>query len=278
MRINTKLSFIAFMIISGIQLSNAQQPTVPAPTPKYPSANVKSIYCNTYQNITPITKFLYWGGETTVSALIAPFGTTDSIMQFTNLNTIRIQCDKAVDISDMDSLHIDGYLAQKYSESKLYLGTLVTGANSITASVPKKMASSNGNPIGSWISQNIPIQYFKDNGQDCKNINFLMFIGKVEVYIDNIYAFKSSPSAVNVVNDNQSLKFYPTAVTDNLNFESSENLKKICLYNTVGQLVAVFSVNSEKSTINMSSFRSGSYIISAQGISGKITTKHITKL
>jgi len=34
----------------------------------------------------------------------------------------------------------------------------------------------------------------------------------------------------------------------------------------MGQLVAVYSVNSEKSTINMSTLKSGSYIISAQGV------------
>ncbi len=278
MRIYTKLSLIAFMIISAMQTANAQQPTVPAPTPKNPAANVKSIYSNTYQNITPITKFLYWGGETTVSALIAPFGTTDSIMQFTSLNTIRIQCDKAVDISDMDSLHIDGYLAQKYSESKLYLGTLVTGATSITASVPKKMASSNGNPIGSWFSQNIPIQYFKDNGQDCKNINFLMFIGKVEVYIDNIYAFKGAPSAVNEVKEDQSFKIYPTVVSDNLSFESAENITKMSLYNTTGQLVKAININSDKASVDLSSLRAGSYIVSAQSVSGKVLSKRITKI
>jgi len=184
------------------------------------------------------------------------------MMKFSNMNYVPIQCDQKVNISDMDSLHIDAYLAVQYAEVKLSLYSFGYTSNGVTVPavsvpMPNKLSVGNGYSLGTWISIDIPIQYFKDNGQDCKGINLLRFDGKTEVYIDNIYAFKGAPSAVNVVNDHQSLKFYPTMVTDNLNFESSENLKKICLYNTMGQLVAVYSVNSEKSTINMSTLKIG---------------------
>ena len=272
MKTITKIKSLALMLFCVFQTLNAQPP-VAAPVPTKSAANVKSIYSDAYTNITAITKALVWG-QGTVTSFITPF-TNDHMMKFTSLDWVPIQCDTKLNIADMDSIHFDVYLAAQYANFQFGMYSYAYSGVPVYEIYYTPFVSG---PTGQWISVNMPLQYFKDKGMDCKGINLLRFKGKMEVYVDNIYAFKGAPSAVNEVKEDQSFKIYPTVVSDNLIFESAENITKMSLYNTTGQLVKAINVNSDKTSVDLSSLKAGSYIISAQSVSGKVLSKRIVKL
>jgi len=271
MKTITKLSISLLFLAFSIQLNHAAVPTTPAPTPTRASSNVKSMYSDAYTNITVIQKALVWG-QKTVTEFITPF-TNDHMMKFTSFDWVPIQCDQQVNISDMDSIHFDVYLAVQYANFQF---GLYSYAYSGVPAIEIYYTPIVSGPVGQWISVNMPMQYFEDKG--IKVINLLRFKGKNEVYVDNIYAFKGAPSAVHEVNEDQLFKIYPTVVSENLNLESVGDIAKISLYNTTGQLVKSININSDRASIDVSSLRAGSYIVSALSVSGKVLSNRIIKL
>ena len=253
-----------------------QPPAQAAPIPTRASANVKSIYSDTYTTLNN-TKLadLPWG-QTTITGFVTLFG-NDNMIKLTNFDWVPISLDPQLDISDMDSIHIDAYLSNQTSQINLGLYTYpnaVTGTPEIS-SYSSYWAQSQS---GKWVSIDMSLKEFNDQGQNCKNINVLRFRGSSEVFIDNIYAYKRSVTGISDVKNDDSFKIYPTKVVNVLNLESLENIKIINIFNTTGQSVGSFSVNAEKATVNLSTLNPGSYIVTTQFSSGKTLSKRIIKL
>ena len=253
-----------------------QAPTQAAPTPKRASANVKSIYCDIYPTFNnTILADMAWG-QSTITDFIKLFG-NDNMIKLTNFDWVPISIDPQLDISDMDSIHVDAYLSNQTSQFNLGLYTYpdVVNGNPEISSYSAFWAESQP---GKWISIDMSLKEFNEQGQDCKKINVLRFRGSSEVFIDNIYAYKSSTTGISDIKNDDSFKIYPTVVGSILNLESIGNIKKINIFNTTGQSVGTFSVNEGKTKINISYLKSGYYIVSTQFYSGKVQSKQIIKL
>jgi hypothetical protein len=277
MKTITKISGFALMLfLCGFQTANAQAPTQSAPTPRRAAANVKSLYSDAY---TPFNNMkladMPWG-QATVTTPVKLFG-TDNMLKMTNFNWVPISLSFELDISDMDSIHMDVFLGI----AKSHLGMGFTTYKSVDGTIPEvTVYSTQGTPdnIGSWVSLDVALKEFEDQGQNCKKIDVLRVLGSGTVYLDNIYAYKGSATGISEIENDKSLKIYPTVVTNSLNIESTESINKINIFNTTGQTVGTFNAIAGKSAINLSYLNSGSYIVSTRLSSGRILSKRIIKL
>lgn len=78
-------------------------------------------------------------------------------------------------------------------------------------------------------------------------------------------------------NNNVQLSVYPNPASDNLNINSSENISELSIYNILGQKVKQVKVNSNESTIDVSSLNSGTYIITINTATGSKTEKIVIR-
>jgi len=275
MKTITKISVIA-LLLCGFQVSNAQSPTQAAPTPKRAAANVKSFYSDFYTPVNNTTVFDMRWGQTTVKEFVKLFG-NDNLIKMTNMNWDILGIQAGGDVSDMDSIHVDAYLSTATS----FLAVGIYTYKSVDSTIPEiSVFSTYKTPsaAGKWVSIDIPLKEFKDAGQPCTMVNALRFNGSSTVYLDNIYTYKGVKTGIADIKNDNSLKIYPTVVASNLHLESIENIKEVNIFNTTGQSVGTFSINAEKSTINLKNLNSGSYIVSTRLTSGKVLSKRIIKL
>ncbi|MGD0754081.1 MAG: CotH kinase family protein [Bacteroidales bacterium] len=68
-------------------------------------------------------------------------------------------------------------------------------------------------------------------------------------------------TSVENVENNQSLKFYPTPVKDNLTIESSGKINRLQLFDFQGCLLQTININSGKYNLEMNSYLTGIYIV-----------------
>ncbi len=61
--------------------------------------------------------------------------------------------------------------------------------------------------------------------------------------------------------DISSFKYYPNEVVDVLNIDSNQDINQLRIYDLVGQQIYYKEINESKSTIDMSNFPSGNYIL-----------------
>jgi hypothetical protein len=93
-----------------------------------------------------------------------------------------------------------------------------------------------------------------------------LYLELIDQLSDNNIAsnWKASGSLIVSVNDleaSNSIKLYPTPVTDILRIENETPVLYLELYDIPGTMLRSLSVNSECYTLNMSSFKSGIYIL-----------------
>jgi hypothetical protein len=271
----TKISVFALLLLCGFQGANAQAPTTAAPTPTQAASNVKSFYSDVYSPLNGTSVFSMAWGQASVMTFVKLFG-SDNLIKMTTMDWDILGLTAPCNVSDMDYLHLDAYLST--ANSFLQVG-LYTYQNP-SLSLPEISVFSSYkaiNSAGKWVSIDIPLKEFKDGGQPCTEVDCIRFNGASTVYVDNIYTYKIATGISNIKNDN-SLKIYPTVVVSDLHLESIENIKEINIFNTTGQSVGTYGINALKSTINLSSLNSGSYIVSTRLTSGKVLSNRIIKL
>jgi len=261
-------------LFCGFQLAIAQAPTQSAPIPTRPEADVKSIYSDTYSPLSNVTIRINGWGQLCTTEFITLFG-NDNMLKITSFDWAPVRISQGIDISDMDSVHIDAYFSN--DRSQINTGLM----NYYIPGVPDVIKYSSNyisHQMGNWVSYNVAIKEFTDQGQDCKNINVLRIRGGGEVYLDNIYAYKGVIAGVSDIQTDNSFKMYPTVVAGVLNVESTEDIQQTNIFNTTGQSVGAFKVKQGKSILDLSYLNSGAYIVSTQFSSGRIISKRIVKL
>jgi len=81
--------------------------------------------------------------------------------------------------------------------------------------------------------------------------------------IDNVsVALDATASLQDLAHFN--FKSYPNPVQDVINFSAAKNIKKISIYNLLGQEVLNQDLNSKTASLNVSSFAKGVYVVKAQ--------------
>jgi hypothetical protein len=75
----------------------------------------------------------------------------------------------------------------------------------------------------------------------------------------NIKLTMSDLSVVDIENNN-SLRFYPNPIQDNINFSAKKNIATITIYNNLGQIVTTHKANSTETAINLAQQNTGTYL------------------
>ncbi|MEE4115719.1 MAG: Ig-like domain-containing protein, partial [Marinilabiliaceae bacterium] len=150
-------------------------PTEAAPTPPArDAADVLSIYGDAYTNLAG-TDFPFWGQATVVSDVIIEGNTT---LKFAGLNFQGIQFASSQDVAGMEFLHMDFWTANSTALSTFLIST-----------GPVEIAYALTVPTSGWTSVDIPVSSF--SGVNLADVIQMKFDGNGDIYLDNIYFYKS---------------------------------------------------------------------------------------
>jgi Bacterial Ig-like domain (group 2)/Carbohydrate binding domain (family 11) len=152
-------------------------PTVAAPTPTTPAANVISIFSDAYTNVAGSDLNPNWGQATVVSQLPIAGNNT---LKYAGLNYQGLQLGSNQNVSSYGFLHLDYYSANS-TGLKIYLISPGPVETPYTLTVPT---------TGSWTSVNIPLSAFAP--VDLSNVIQFKFDGNGDIFLDNIYFYKTS--------------------------------------------------------------------------------------
>ncbi|TDY11324.1 PKD domain-containing protein [Meridianimaribacter flavus] len=170
------------------------QPLASAPTPpSRAEEDVISIFSSVYNDVPDTNYFPDWGqgGQGSGWAMFDLGG--DQMLQYVNLSYqgIALADGTSVDVSNMESLHLDVWTADAVTDIEV---SLINNASGTVTEAPVTVALN----ANSWTSIEIPISDYIDQGLTVTEIFQLKFVGEPwaagTVFIDNIYFWKT-PSA-----------------------------------------------------------------------------------
>jgi serine phosphatase RsbU (regulator of sigma subunit) len=184
--------------------SGAVAPTSPAPTPTQPEADVISIYSDAYTDV-PNSGYNNYGAAAFEEVDISG----DKSLKYTfvagdngNFQIIELGGDNQIDAAaaGMTNFRFDAWFPNAVDGSSTFLLKLVDiGAATTEGSVNVGSAS---NPVmeqGKWLSFDIPFTELESSGLGGKaNIQQIVIdlMNSGEVYVDNIYMYKTGSGAV----------------------------------------------------------------------------------
>jgi len=146
-------------------------PTVAAPTPTVPAANVISVFSDAYTNVASNLN-PGWGQATVVSQVPIAGNNT---LKYANLNYQGLEFTTSQNVSGMTHLHID-----YYTTDSTLLKTYLISPGPVES--PKNLTVPTG---GAWISLEIPLTDF--NPVNLANVIQMKFDGNGTIFLDNIY-------------------------------------------------------------------------------------------
>ena len=156
-------------------------PNSSAPTPSANANDVISIYSDVYTNASGINYNPGWGQNTVVTQPTVATG--DSVLKYSNFNYQGTDfANNAIDVSNMQSLHLDYWSADATNARVFLISTGVEVSYTVTFTA------------GQWNSIDIPLTNF--SAVDLTNVIQIKMdttnsIGST-IYLDNIY-FESAP-------------------------------------------------------------------------------------
>ncbi len=151
-------------------------PTVAAPTPTRNPADVISIFSDNYTNVAGTDFNPNWGQATAVSQV--PVAGNNTLL-YSGLNYQGTQLGSNLDASSMTHLHLD-----VWTNNSSALSVFLISPGPIEA--PSVLTV----PTSGWASVDIPLSSFSP--VDLANIIQFKFDGNGDIYLDNIYFYKSS--------------------------------------------------------------------------------------
>jgi hypothetical protein len=146
-------------------------PTVAAPTPTYPTANVISIFSDAYTNVAASDLNPNWGQATVVTQV--PVAGNNTLL-YTGLNYQGLQLGSNQNVSGMTFLHLDFWSANS-TTLKVFLISPGPAEKPYTLTVP----------TAGWTSIDIPLTEFTPT-VNLSNVFQFKFEGDGNVYLDNI--------------------------------------------------------------------------------------------
>ncbi len=161
------------------EATKVEVPAEAAPTPPSRSASsVVSIFSDAYTNQENTDFNPDWGQSTVVST--EDIGGS-STLKYGNLNYQGTQLYPEVDLSKMQFMHIDVWTADA-DQLSIFPISIATGEKNVDLALSK----------GEWLSYDIPMSDFSDQGLALNDIHQLKITGTEgsTVYLDNIYFYK----------------------------------------------------------------------------------------
>lgn len=150
-------------------------PTTAAPTPTQSAANVISVFSDAYTNVNSNLN-PNWGQATQVSEVSIAGNNT---LRYGGLNYQGLELAGSLDVSGMDFLHLDYWTANSTA-----LNAYLISPGPIET--PKALSV----PTSGWKSIDIPLGDFSP--VDLTNLIQFKFDGNGDIYLDNIYFYKTS--------------------------------------------------------------------------------------
>jgi hypothetical protein len=149
-------------------------PTVAAPTPTRPAANVLSIFSDAYTNVANTDFNPNWGQATVVSQQSIAGNNT---LSYAGLNYQGIQLGSSQNVSNMEFLHLDFWTA---NSTALNVYLISPG--------PQETAFALTVPTTGWSSIDIPLSSFA--GVNLADVIQFKFDGNGTIYLDNLYFYR----------------------------------------------------------------------------------------
>jgi hypothetical protein len=167
------------------QTGPANEPTVAAPVPPLrETTDVVSVYSNAYTNVPNTDFFPGWGQSTVVSYLQVQ---GDDVMRYANFNYEGTTFAAPLNVSAMDTLHIDMWTA---NATAVNIFCISTGPVEFAYSLPIT--------ANQWVSYDIPLTAFAGvNLADIIQFKFDGGTGTQTLFLDNIYFYKQGAAPVN---------------------------------------------------------------------------------
>ncbi len=178
-----KKNYILLAILTLFICKVQAQPGTPAPKPTANAGNVVSLWGSHYNNVAGTNWYPNWGQATQVAYSSVGGDTT---LGYTALNYEGVSFSNPLDISNLDSLHVDVWSANCSSlDIRLINSTAVQNTgNPIQPNVTLTLKSTG------WNSVSIPISQFtglKLNVLDQMSFTALIPGSGANIYLENIY-------------------------------------------------------------------------------------------
>ncbi|MDX5585278.1 MAG: carbohydrate binding domain-containing protein [Aureibaculum sp.] len=154
---------------------SATAPTTAAPTPTAAASDVISVYSDAYTDVSGTDYNPGWG-QSTVYTEESIAG--DNTMLYTGLDYQGIVLGSAQDASGMEFLHIDFWTANSTALNAFLIST-----------GPVETAKALAVPTSGWASIDIPLSDFA--GVNLADVIQMKFDGNGDIYLDNIYFYKT---------------------------------------------------------------------------------------
>jgi len=202
------------------------EPTVAAPTP--PARNpedVISIFSDAYENV-PDTDFFPWWDQTTEPSIIEIEGS--QTLKYANFNYQGIQLADAIDISEMEYLHLDMWTADATSVNVFCISTGPVETPFALPITPNE-----------WVSYDIPLTEFDPvDLTDLIQFKFDGGDGTQTIYLDNLYFFRL-PTSVSEIGY-EGLTVYPNPVRSGELVQLSMQAEMVEVFDISGKLMQSF--------------------------------------
>jgi len=166
------------------------QPTVAAPTPTHPAANVKSLFSNAYTNLAVDTWSASWDQAEVEDVMIE----SNTTKKYSNLNYAGVEFHTpgpVVDASTMERFHLDVWTANASTFKVKLVDFGVDGAFGGGDDTEHELSFSP--TLGEWFAIDVPLTAFT-NMTSRSHLAQLIFVGGGDktVWLDNIYFYRTS--------------------------------------------------------------------------------------
>ncbi|MBS4041163.1 MAG: carbohydrate binding domain-containing protein [Flavobacteriales bacterium] len=261
-------------------------PTVAAPTPPArPAADVKSIFSDAY---APISTIGYTGNDNTFDNSWC--GATTTLVQIAGNNTHMVTglgcegvtfIDGRFDATTFTHFHIDMWtptatLDKSFNVKFSNWNGGAGEANAIEFSINNGNLLTNPN-TGNWYSFDIPLSAFTPITNANRNdiVQFVITSDLGTVYYDNLYLHKNTVLSVNEFDVNNKVTIYPNPANSIINLNAKHNIEQVAIFNITGQQILVTQPNIAETSIDVSNFNSGIYLVKTLVNGVENTTKFV---
>ena len=265
-------------------------PTTAAPTPpNRAAADVKSIFSDAYATVTTIG---YASGgsndDNTYNTSWCPGNT--SLIQVAGNNTNKITglgCEGVgflggrFDATGFTRFHMDIWTPTatldksfNFKFSNWSGGAGETNAFEYSATNANVLTSGSE---GTWISIDLPISSFNPVG-GTNTTDFAQFVITSDlgtVYYDNLYLHKNTVLS-NADFTASTTKMYPNPTKNSFTIEAKNNIQNVSVLNMLGQQVLSANPNSLSTSLDLSTFQNGIYIVKTT-VDGSVVSSKIIK-
>ena len=230
------------------------EPNVAAPTPTENVSDVISIFSDTYTNISGVDLNPNWNQSTTTSEVSIQGNNT---LKYKNLNYQGTDFSgNQQDVSSMTHLHFDYWTADATQLDFYLINATTGGAGEKFYDVDVE----DGITTQNWISINVPLTHFTNQGFTLNDIMQFKVVGNGTVFLDNMY-FVNNPSLTVNEFGIEDILVLSNPTSEKWTINTSNNIiKSLSIYNLLGKEVIVMTPNSNKVTVFASHLKRGIYI------------------